>query len=75
MTIRILGGDVREQLAKLPSDSFDCIVTSPPYWGLRDYGVAGQIGLELNANRISRHDGCCLPRSAAGAEAQRDVLA
>jgi DNA modification methylase len=46
MTIRILGGDVREQLAKLPSDSFDCIVTSPPYWGLRDYGVAGQIGLE-----------------------------
>lgn len=46
MTIRILNGDVREQLAKLPSDSFDCIVTSPPYWGLRDYGVAGQIGLE-----------------------------
>jgi DNA modification methylase len=46
MTIRIINGDVREQLAKLSSDSFDCIVTSPPYWGLRDYGVAGQIGLE-----------------------------
>src|SRR3990170_898284 len=26
--------------------SVDCVVTSPPYWGLRDYGVAGQIGLE-----------------------------
>ncbi|WP_226948797.1 DNA-methyltransferase [Rhizorhabdus wittichii] len=39
-------GDVFEQLAKLPSNSVDCIVFSPPYWGLRDYGVAGQIGLE-----------------------------
>jgi DNA modification methylase len=46
MSVRILQGDVRERLAELPSDSFDCIVTSPPYWGLRDYGVAGQIGLE-----------------------------
>lgn len=40
MTIRILQGDVRERLAELPLDSFDCIVTSPPYWGLRDYGTA-----------------------------------
>jgi DNA modification methylase len=46
LTVRILQGDVREQLAELPSNSFDCIVTSPPYWGLRDYGVVGQIGLE-----------------------------
>jgi DNA modification methylase len=46
MSIRILQGDVRERLAGLPDDSFDCIVTSPPYWGLRDYGVVGQIGLE-----------------------------
>lgn len=46
MTVRILIGDVREQLRLLPADSFDCVVTSPPYWGLRDYGVAGQIGLE-----------------------------
>jgi DNA modification methylase len=46
MSIRILQGDVRERLAELPPDSFDCIVTSPPYWGLRDYGVVGQIGLE-----------------------------
>jgi DNA modification methylase len=46
VSVRILHGDVRERLAELPDGSFDCIVTSPPYWGLRDYGVAGQIGLE-----------------------------
>jgi DNA modification methylase len=46
MTINILNGDVRDVLPTLPSDHYDCIVTSPPYWGLRDYGVEGQIGLE-----------------------------
>lgn len=46
MTVRILLGDVREQLKTLPDDSVDIVVTSPPYWGLRDYGVAGQLGLE-----------------------------
>lgn len=39
-------GDVLEVLAGLPSESVDCCVTSPPYFGLRDYGVDGQIGLE-----------------------------
>ncbi|MFG1247631.1 DNA-methyltransferase [Xanthobacter flavus] len=39
-------GDVRAMLAQMPPDSVDCVVTSPPYWGLRDYGVEGQIGLE-----------------------------
>ena len=33
-------------LRTLPDESVHCVVTSPPYWGLRDYGVAGQIGLE-----------------------------
>lgn len=46
MTVTILIGDVRDRLRALPPDSFDCVVTSPPYWGLRDYGVDGQIGLE-----------------------------
>lgn len=46
MSVKIMIGDVREQLRLLPADHFDCVVTSPPYWGLRDYGVAGQIGLE-----------------------------
>jgi DNA modification methylase len=39
-------GDVREHLALLEPGSVQCIVTSPPYYGLRDYGVGGQIGLE-----------------------------
>lgn len=46
MTVRILTGDCREVLAGLPSESVHCCVTSPPYFGLRDYGHAGQIGLE-----------------------------
>lgn len=39
-------GDCLAVLAAMPDDSVDCVVTSPPYWGLRDYGVAGQIGQE-----------------------------
>jgi DNA modification methylase len=42
----ILNGDCRELLATLDAVSVQCCVTSPPYFGLRDYGVAGQIGLE-----------------------------
>jgi DNA modification methylase len=42
----IYTGDALDVLRTLPGDSVDCCVTSPPYYGLRDYGVAGQIGLE-----------------------------
>ena len=42
----ILVGDVRERLRDLPDDSVHCCITSPPYFGLRDYGVSGQIGLD-----------------------------
>lgn len=42
----ITQGDALECLRLMPSESVDCVVTSPPYWGLRDYGVAGQMGLE-----------------------------
>ncbi len=44
--IRILHGDCRQKLATLPAESVHCCVTSPPYFGLRDYGNAAQIGLE-----------------------------
>src|SRR5258708_21418077 len=44
--VTMLLGDVGAMLRTLPDNHFDCVVTSPPYWGLRDYGVAGQIGLE-----------------------------
>jgi DNA modification methylase len=46
VTVRILKGDCRDVLKTLSSESVHCVVTSPPYFGLRDYGVAGQIGLE-----------------------------
>jgi DNA modification methylase len=46
MTWRIEQGDWIEVLRTMPDESVHCVVTSPPYWGLRDYGVAGQLGLE-----------------------------
>ncbi len=45
-TYRVLLGDALEQLRTLPDGSVHCVVTSPPYFGLRDYGAEGQIGLE-----------------------------
>lgn len=73
MTVRILLGDVREQLKTLPAESVHCVVTSPPYWGLRDYGVSGQLGSEetpaehietmvgvfREVRRVLRSDGVC----------------
>ena len=46
MTVTILPGDCRRVLATLPATSVQTCVTSPPYFGLRDYGADGQIGLE-----------------------------
>jgi DNA modification methylase len=46
VSIRILTGDCLEVLRSLPGASVNCVVTSPPYYGLRDYGCEGQIGLE-----------------------------
>jgi DNA modification methylase len=73
MGYQILEGDVLERLAELPDGSVHCVVTSPPYWGLRDYKVAGQIGLEATlaeyiakmvavfreVRRVLRSDGTC----------------
>lgn len=44
--ITIFCGDAKSVLSTLPDESINCCVTSPPYFGLRDYGMAGQIGLE-----------------------------
>ena len=44
--IDFLQGDVFDNIKKLDDNTIDCVVTSPPYWGLRDYGVDGQLGLE-----------------------------
>ena len=45
---RIIQGDALESLKLLSAESIDCCVTSPPYYGLRDYGIGGQIGLEAS---------------------------
>src|SRR2546430_298253 len=44
--LQIKCGDALTELRKLPDNSVHCSVTSPPYWGLRDYKTSGQIGLE-----------------------------
>lgn len=73
MTVRIINADCREALRTLPDESVHCVVTSPPYWGLRDYGVDGAIGLEASfdewlgqivevfreVRRVLRADGTC----------------
>lgn len=48
--IQIICGDALTELRKLPDSSVNCCVTSPPYFGLRDYGVDGQIGLETTVD-------------------------
>lgn len=45
-SVTLYHGDALAVVHELPSGSVDCIVTSPPYYGLRDYGIAGQYGLE-----------------------------
>ena len=74
MTIKFLQGDVFDRLAELPDESVHCVVTSPPYWGLRSYGdLAGEIGREptlaehidvlvrvfREVRRVLRPDGTC----------------
>lgn len=71
MTVQIIHGDCREVMAGMPDESVHCVVTSPPYWRQRDYGIDGQIGLETTpeeyvdqlravfneARRVLRDDG------------------
>jgi DNA modification methylase len=44
--LSILTGDTRELIKEVPDETFQCVVTSPPYWGVRDYGHKTQIGAE-----------------------------
>ena len=73
MTVRILQGEAMDVLKGLPDESVHCIVSSPPYWRQRDYGVPGQLGLErtpeeyidrltaifAECRRVLRIDGTC----------------
>jgi hypothetical protein len=45
-TVELYCGDAANVLETLPDGAVNCLVTSPPYWGLRDYGIVGQYGLE-----------------------------
>lgn len=47
---QVVNCDCMEGINKLPENSIDCVVTSPPYWNLRDYSVDGQIGMEKSLN-------------------------
>src|SRR6185369_5274058 len=47
-TNKIFTGDALTHLKSLPDDVIDCVMTSPPYWNLRNYDVEGQLGLESN---------------------------
>jgi len=69
----ILHGDVLDKLQEIESDSVQCVVTSPPYWGLRNYQTEGQLGLEKTpeeyvekmvkvfreVKRVLKKDGTC----------------
>jgi site-specific DNA-methyltransferase (adenine-specific) len=51
----IIEGDSLHALRMLPEKSIKCVITSPPYWGLRDYGIKGQIGLEPTLPQFINH--------------------
>jgi len=79
MTSRIYQGDVLEVLHTLPDESVHCVVTSPPYWGLRDYEVDGQIGLETRVDCLGWATGepcgvCFICRMTAVFDEVRRVL-
>ena len=44
--IQLIQGDTREELKSLPDNTVQSCITSPPYWGMRDYGINNQIGAE-----------------------------
>lgn len=63
----IAHGDVLERLAELPDESVDCVVTSPPYWGLRDYGTARWEGGDPEcAHKVRANPGAATNGSTLG---------
>ncbi len=53
--ITLIHGDAAQVLAKLPDNHVQCVITSPPYYGQRDYGVDGQIGSEPSTESYVNH--------------------
>ena len=52
--IKFMQGDVRDKIKELENHSIDCVVTSPPYWGLRDYGTAQWQGGDFNCDHLGK---------------------
>lgn len=50
----VINGDSINVLRHFPNETIQCVITSPPYWGLRDYNIDGQIGLELTIDKYIR---------------------
>ena len=63
--LRILQGHVLDKLAELPDNSIHCVVTSPPYWGLRDYKCEPQVWAHVHDVKHARPDNCRHKWSAA----------
>lgn len=73
MKLRLVQGDALQRLKEIPDQTVNCVMTSPPYWNLRDYGVEGQLGQESKlgtflvnlcvvfseVRRVLRDDGIC----------------
>jgi DNA modification methylase len=75
MSVRILTGDCRSVLAALPSESVHCILTSPPYYGLRDYGTASWDGGDPTCDHGNVRRGHSDEKQATSAGTSRDSLA
>lgn len=85
---QILVGDCLELLRQTPDQTAHCCVTSPPYYGLRDYGVDGQIGLEESpagfiarlvevfreVRRVLRDDGTCWINMGDSYQADKQLM-
>lgn len=53
--VQIIVGDARHELTHVPANTFQCCITSPPYWGLRDYDFENQIGSEDTVDEYIEH--------------------
>lgn len=88
MGVQIFTGDVRGTLSRLQDNYFQCCVTSPPYYGLRDYGIEGQIGHEKTpaqyvetmvgvfreVRRVLRPDWVCFLNIGDASSSNQDAL-
>ncbi len=71
-TVTLYTGDATTTLAGLPDNSADCVVTSPPYWGLRDYGTGRWVDGDPRCRHHLADDSSATPRCRCGARREDD---